>query len=204
MKNINSNFFGSPNLTNSYYAGFLAGDGYISKKSISIQIQVDDIDILNSFKKDIESDHHIGIYDKGGGRKLTCYITFQNKQITKDLEFNFNLKGFNKTFNLEPPFKLSDENFESYLIGLIDADGHIYYRPSSKKLDFGVCGTYGLMEYIKNFITRKYNIALNITKHSSIYRLRISGVKAEYLREILKGIKTPYKLSRKWDCELIK
>lgn len=194
---LNLRYFDIPNIENSYYAGFIAGDGWISNDLVDITIAEKDIDILYNFKKDIACDYDVKIIEKqqeGWSNKASLRI--YSKYIVSKLLNVFNI-GEKKSFTLSHP-NLNDDCSLSYIIGLLDADGWIYYT-SDNYLQLGICGTKEILTWINFIFIKEFGISANITPNGSIYSWKITGKRAIILGNELMKIKTPFRLPRKWD-----
>jgi hypothetical protein len=191
---INDSYFSSINLQNSYWAGFIAADGCITKNYIKIMISIKDIKLLRQFKKDIEYTGPIYI-----SKKLKrCSLEFRSSNIIKDLKTQWNIVE-KKSLILKPPkVKLTKANFLAYVKGYIDGDGSIYLEKNKKYLRISIIGTFELLNWIKEKINIRCS---NIQKYKNIYKFRYSGKMAEYLYRKLNKLKT-FKLTRKWKFSL--
>lgn len=187
---VNNLYFSEINVENSYWAGFIAADGCITKNYIKIMISIRDLKLLKQFKKDIEYTGPIYI-----SKKLKrCSLEFRSLNMIKDLKTKWNIVE-KKSLILEPPkVKLTKENFLAYVKGYIDGDGSIYLEKDTKYLRISIIGTFELLNWIKEKINIRCS---NIQKHKNIYKFRYSGKMAESLYKKLEKLKT-FKLSRKW------
>lgn len=214
--NFNHSFFATPTVLNSYYAGFIAADGYIheERKVMTVQINQQDRIFLENIKKDTFHEGKI----LGPYKDDIIRLDFNcSQQICQDLKNSFNITG-RKTFTLQPP-KIQDELALAYIIGYIDGDGSIcnartkYW--SKKDLNFRtsywislqITGTKNLLNWIKLIFDAmepygKYGMA-NVylrkenTKGQKIYSYRLGGQRALRVLRRLKNISVP-KLDRKW------
>lgn len=134
MYTFNENYFEDINCADkAYLLGFICTDGNIYKKDINHQTQIQisikdcDIEILNHFKRSLNSNHPIkNQIDKRRPTTIMNTITFISDKMGKDL-FRFNITS-NKTFNLNYTtiFNLIDKSlWNSFLLGLFDGDGNI-------------------------------------------------------------------------------
>lgn len=202
--NLNDNFFETPNLLNSYWAGFIAADGNISKNFRLVQISISKKDriILEKFKNDICFDGKIENTNIKSKNQKASQIRFSSHKIVEDLNFNFNIVP-NKTFVLEPPNLINFNNILAYIIGYIDGDGTIseYKKDNCKYIHF--LGTENLLNWIKetlNEVSEPYkNKNSKVHKHTNanIFRYQINGRRAVEIYNTLKKIDVP-KLQRKW------
>jgi hypothetical protein len=196
--NINQYYFDYPNMDNSYYAGFIAGDGYIHGNLLDITLADKDVEILYKLKSDIACDYKITTKraeNVNWSDKVSLRI--YSKRITIKLFDVFNI-GERKSFSLLPPKNLTNEQALSYIIGLIDADGWIYYTKENY-ICFGICGTKEILIWINDILFKNYKISTNIRSAGKIYKLTRTGSKAIDICKELMKVNTPHKLSRKWN-----
>lgn len=203
-------FFEMPNIVNSYYAGFIAADGCISRDkrsqhlALSIKIQGRDKSILYNLKNDIKFDGPIKHVKRSKSHHkdyVRIRLTLNNK-IFNDLKNNFNITP-NKSLTLKPPTQLNKECSIAFIIGLIDGDGSIHYHPTSK-IRLKISGTYEVLFWIKSIfdvLEPKYKRSLAKIQHRKITTscdYCVAGVRAIKLLNILNKINVP-KLNRKWN-----
>lgn len=196
-------FFTVPNKVNSYWAGFLAADGYVSKSKncVEVHISTTDLEHLKKFTECAEFDGKISIQTSKDGKE-SCKARFYSTQWCEDLNNNFNVTP-QKTFTFKFPENLSDELQKCFLIGYIDGDGSIYNQKGSNYLTLSVIGTENIARNTKRIINeimgdvKQFNN--KIEKDRSIYRYRVSGkIVQNVLLPKLKKIEVP-KLERKWN-----
>ena len=116
-----------------YWLGFIAADGNLYRREghqglISISINKRDIELLENFKKELNTSKPINIIqDKR--RKNTVMATLQ---ITSDKIFNDLLQkgiGIRKTFDLDLSYifeKIPINFYSDFILGYFDGDGSIY------------------------------------------------------------------------------
>ena len=200
--NVNDNFFESVNNISSYYAGIIAADGCIQndRKSKILTLSMTDKEILDSFKRDIKYTGTIktAIRYKNDKKCKDIYtIRIYSDKICDDL-FNIWSITSKKSYTLQPPNILNEDCRLSFIIGLIDGDGTIRRRSDSDSPIIAYCGTYSMVKWfcdnlgIKNKITYS---KISVNNHS----VRINGRNAYPILKKLYEVKTPHKLSRKWD-----
>lgn len=135
-----SDFFETPNIQNSYWAGFIAGDGHITpdRKKISVKLKRTDRCHLETFAR------HVGVgrlydYERRDSRTNRIYysseILITNVKLVEDLIKNWNFGHSQKTYNLQPPQGLSDDLSWAYIAGLLDADGSYAVKHSRPSLN---------------------------------------------------------------------
>lgn len=202
---FDTNYFKVPTIENSYFAGFIAGDGHITNNGYGIEISIANIDeiILYKFVECLKSNHPISIAKRSVNDNVNSIdrsrIRISSYELVNDLNNVFNITN-NKSFILNGP-NISLEYSLSYLIGLIDADGCITYTKEGYLL-IDITGTESILLWINNLLGKNYNLYTSINKCSKtnkVKHMRYFGRKAYQLYKILINISTPIKLSRKWD-----
>ncbi len=223
----NELFFDTPNLVNSYWAGFIVTDGHVKTPtkvtgySIVIKLQALDKEHLQKFANDANS--NVKIYDTKETFIIKCnpkqelktyyssILIFRSANKWKDDLFrNWNIPEGNKIFVTTGPSEtLSNENSLAFIAGMIDGDGTIgishdnrYKMQSHLRINF--LGTFKLLNWIKEFLIKNLNLKFssNIRSVKNIFALNISGYNATKLFNILNSLNCP-KLERKWKSEKI-
>lgn len=204
----NENYFLIPTIKNCYWAGFIAADGCIQNKCLTIYLSEKDDIILKRFKKDINFTGKINYCQTKDNRyipakiyKSSRLIIYNNGKILTDLYKNFNIIP-RKSLILEPPNLIDKEQILSYIIGYIDGDGTIYYINNPKQ-DISLCilGTKEVLTWINNQFN---NIGLiyQKTKNKNTYALSFTGQEARNILKKLKKHINKFKikvLNRKWN-----
>lgn len=193
----NTHFFSVPSVLNCYWAGFIAADGCIQNKKLSIGLSVLDENHVHKFIEDVA--YTGNPYYKGS----TVTVTISCKQIVDDLLRNFNITE-RKSLTLKPPNINDEVLIASYIAGLIDGDGSI-----SSKRENNVCitlyGTSFILEWVKTYFdkwttkTNYKNSEVRLVKdsrHLSYYH--ICSSRAVQISQRLLSLDIP-RLSRKWD-----
>ena len=203
---FDKNFFSTPNILNSYWAGFIAADGcvYKEKNVVTIALSVKDYMWLEQLATDVNYNGSVKIYSKiktSYGLLDCAKVAFCGaKQWVNDLNINFNV-GSNKTVSLIAP-TLSWENSLAYIVGFIDGDGSIYNTPAkSYPLVVSLVGTYEMMEWIKNafyVIAPSSQAVTPPHRHKSIWSCSATGKRSKLILETLANASVRH-LPRKWD-----
>jgi|GEM_PF-2283923 len=126
-----------------YFLGFVAGDGYISRKSnrIEIVLKEDDIALLRMFRDMLAP--HLKIKNRLIGGKYKAYrLTFENKELKKEVMRYINTS--NKTNSLIFPYGIPDNYVKDFVRGYIDADGNIGVKRGQRLVDGNIRYYYGL------------------------------------------------------------
>lgn len=174
----NENFFENINITNSYWIGFIMGDGYLSDHGLRIRLNHKDVEHLKLLNEYMESNMKINIVKNGGpykGCEDLCEITFNNKKIKKDLTslgFSFG----NKSGNEFIPDEIYNNNdyFFAFVRGLFDADGSIYRLDKTCYTEFTILTSESLVERIKEkLIELKPDIKISKNKKDKRTKINI-------------------------------
>lgn len=154
---VNDNFFETPNLINSYYAGFIAADGCIrvtktGAKYLMFGLSIKDKCLLENIKKDLNFEGPITEYPKL--TKKFVRLIINSPKICEDLEKNFNITP-RKTFTLIPPNINKTSLIDAFICGYIDGDGticfsHDYKNGKQKKCCISLIGTFDFLTWINN------------------------------------------------------
>ena len=152
-----------------YYLGFIYADGYVNNSYMKLCLQNQDIHILKSFCKYLNSDETIIKPFKDNYSVLTV----NGKDFTKALHQQGAVQA--KTKILVPP-KLSDDMIPHFIRGYFDGDGSIWFDKSANSYRVQFIGTKPMLEYIEKFfgIDTKFRVA---TKDGLIYRYGFAGNK---------------------------
>jgi hypothetical protein len=151
--NVDDDFFDEPNLLNCYWAGFLAADGNIRqvgyRKELGLQLSQKDINHMRKFAEQIKFTGTVTSYMRSNGISM-CSVHINSNKICEDLEKNFNITP-KKTFTLQPPSNLTDDQKDCYIAGYIDGDGCIQKIKTkyNKYIVIDARGTEEIVNYIK-------------------------------------------------------
>lgn len=184
-------FFSIPNLENSYWAGFIAGDGCIYDKNawqsqVHIGLKVDDRPHLERLKDTIGAGSISTIKKtlKTTGRTYEqAKYTLYSDKICSDLATLFNIHP-RKSLTHEPP-DLRGDNAIAFIAGYIDADGS--YTFSRNRPVLSAVGT-------SNFLTwmnEKLNIHSKIICCGNHYSTSVGGDGAILVRQKIHDLNLP-------------
>lgn len=143
----------SPNMA--WIVGFLAADGYVSKKTNEISIRLSSIDkeILKRIQEEIEIENSIRDFTSRKGFDYS-ELTWTCKEHKDELKKYYIVPQ--KTFILKPPLGLDKKYWLDYVRGYFDGDGSInFIEVNGKKhytaLRWQVCSaTPNVLEFILN------------------------------------------------------
>lgn len=118
----------------SYWLGFLFADGYNSNKDIVIQLKDSDIEVLNQFKIDIESNTELKnktIFNKQINKNTySVRLCISSQHMCKMLNDIGMVKCKSKILKFP---NISKEFIPSFIRGVFDGDGCIYIKNRSSK-----------------------------------------------------------------------
>lgn len=199
--NVNHYYFKYVNLENSYWAGFIAADGWVDNNGTStlgIKLSNNDVNHIERFKIDIDSNNPIKIrkVESFGRIRKYCVINIYSADILSDLCKNYNITP-NKTFTLMPP-NIDDIKCKiSFICGLLDGDGTIYTIGDSKRITF--LGNENIIKWIKNTISEIVCVDnISIRVKDKIYSFCITGEKADKFIKYVNELGIGQLLKRKW------
>lgn len=188
-----------------YWIGFICADGSINKTNSRLSLIVKDCEILEKFKKDIQSEHKLSesrTFDK----RTKKYYHRYSLQITNSL-FTQNIisNGVTNKKSDILSFPKIDENFYSYFIaGLFDGDGSVMLNKHNKRLQCNLISTIEILSFIQDILYKKFDIKTGrlyrVTKNkNNVYKLYLYGNNAiKFLDYIYQGDSEIY-LSRKYN-----
>lgn len=205
---VDENFFETPNLINSYWAGFIAADGNIRKKGenvLNIQLSSKDINHLRQFMSDIKFNGKLTEYIRTNikGTFGYCNMSIVCKKICDDLKKNFNITC-EKTYTLKPPILNKNEFNYAYIIGYIDGDGSISYDPKRDRLCLSFVGQENVLCWFLSVLndienTNNYDFkTIKIKNQGKFGEVSVNNKKLYKTLQYLKTLDVP-KLDRKWN-----
>jgi len=199
------NFFSSPNLLNSYWAGFIAADGHLAsvRRSVSLQILLQRRDRGHLERFNLDSKFTGPIIDSHGyGYPNSCLRIHASQTWALDLEQHWNIPVGSKTLSLNPPRELSHVNSLAYIVGFIDGDGTIYRSiRDNDLLHLRIYGLQSILHWIRtqlDLLDETTDLTtLTDTSTSYLKGMTISGQRAHRILSKLQILEVP-KLERKW------
>lgn len=198
--NCNDNFFSEVSQLTSYWAGFLAADGFIRDQSenniqLGCMLAGKDKHHLERLRDDLDSTKPLWEGESNGFP--SCSLTIASKKLCADLEINFNITP-RKSMTYNPP-ALSEDYIDSFIVGYIDGDGCIC---TSQGLYVSALGT----EQMTKFIYDRASILIgkscgNVYSKGNQYNFMCTNSDARALYQRLYDLPVP-KLERKWTKEI--
>lgn len=189
--NFNENYFATPNLTNSYWAGFIAADGCIltpsaGQRIMAIELKAADQPHLDRMQDDIGAGtvrSHSRIIKATGALYSGATYQLRSNKICDDLGSNFNIFP-RKTLTHGPP-NLEGNLAHAFIAGYIDGDGSYVRHDTRPRLS--VVGT-------KNFLTWMlgiYDINKIPVLRNGIYQVQLNGNDAINVRKSFEQLDLP-------------
>lgn len=208
-------FFESPNILNSYVAGFLAADGCLqlhAKQGPTLSLEVSDLD-LNHIQKLKDVLKHQGpiTWHPNNGKntvkfKISCSYKYYN-----DLGKNFGIIP-RKANHLSPPQLNNLDLRLSFMIGLLDGDGCVHICSSNNNLSISfVSSSEKAVKWYKDCmeefkfpsIQRNTRVpSLRKLSYANAYHISFVGARAVSLIKLVQSFYKAHNLpilTRKWD-----
>lgn len=139
-----------------YWLGFIYADGYLNSKDsvVGIELNHRDIEHLNKFKNDLESNLSVKTYNKNStfGPQTNCRFVFNNKIIYNALIEH----GITTTKSLNGSFPIVDkeEFVKDTIRGIVDGDGSFGYKIGAYGYPIArmnICGTKSVLQSIEDY-----------------------------------------------------
>lgn len=182
-----------------YWAGFLAADGCIDNHTLKIEISDKDREHLEKLKSFLEFSGDIKTSIKK--EKLYVRLNVTSVKIVEDLKNNFGIVP-RKTFCLEPPPNVNNENIRHFIRGLIDGDGCIY-----KNRSIFLVGTEHIVKWVEDEVLKACNISLFLKKcdNSIVWKTGTYGrlQSLTLLKWLYDGVDSTMFLDRKYKASLL-
>jgi len=202
-KKINENYFEIiDDPKKAYWLGFIAADGYINKENTKFCICIKDLDVLEKFKKDIETDYaisNIKNYDKRTDKIYEEYsIQISNKNFINGIIKNGITHEKTDFIDIK---KLNMNYFSYFVAGLFDGDGSI----SLNKNGTLKCNLISTEEILSLIDLELSKIGIKPLKHQKVTNKKDNVMKTfwnryanRFLEYIYQGDKNIY-MKRKYD-----
>lgn len=185
-----------------YWLGFICADGCINSSYSKLTIMVKDLEILEKFKKDIESGHKISKISQHDKRTNKVYEEY-SIQITNELFVN-NLKELGvfheKSEILSFPKCMDETLYPYFMAGLFDGDGSVSKNKNTLKCS--LISTKEVLTFINCFFYEKFGwkpcTLCRVTKNkTNVYKTFWYKHSIDFLKYIYCGEQTIY-LQRKY------
>lgn len=183
--NFNEHYFDDiDNEHKAYWLGFLMADGYIlnrqkrtlnEQQSFGFSISMEDKELFEYFKKDLNADHPVNVYKRKGFCKEEREMgrILLTSQYTVD---KLSLYGIvsQKTFKCTFP-KIQEDLKPHFIRGYSDGDGSIS-KDKNNRLCWGICGTKELLSSINDYFGFNYKLSQRWPdRKNNNWALHISG-----------------------------
>ena len=194
----------SPNMA--WVIGFLAADGYVSKKGneIGIGLSSTDREILERIQKEIEIENSIHDFTSRQGFDYS-ELTWTCKEHRDELK-KYSIVP-QKTFILKPPFELDKKYWLDYVRGYFDGDGSVNFIETNGKkhytaLRWQVCSaTSNILEFIldvlESYGIKRVNIQKQKRDNSYLYCIQYSTNATKEIYKVLYSTSSTLFLARK-------
>lgn len=194
-------FFESPNLENSYWAGFIAADGCIiegkgrGQDKVVVSLADRDRPHLEALAEDLGE---VRVYIRDRGHLQNATMSISSDKMVQDLELNFNITP-RKSLTLVPPTDLSDEESIAFIAGYIDGDGCYKYSHANGRRypQIVILGTEEVLTWIRSVLCPDTKVNIKGIGGTSVKSLSISGRKAVKANDILSRVSGIPRLKRK-------
>ncbi len=187
-----------------YWLGLLTADGCISRDGYKATLLLKDFDLVEKFKKSINSGHKISkrnIFDK---RTKKTYINYSLQVCSKEFVKNLINQGVTsrKSYVCDFP-KINDIYIFSYLRGLLDGDGSIILDKSSKKIRISFIATKEIITGIQEYISDKLKITPHpiyiVSENVNMYKTYYFGDAKIILKNIYENSNSKNRMDRKYE-----
>lgn len=202
-KVINENYFEKIDCPKkAYWLGFIAADGYINKECTKLSICIKDLEILEKFKKDVETDYAISKIEQFDKRTNKIYEEYSMQISNKNfIKWVVEHGITHEKTNFIDVEKINMEYFSYFVAGLFDGDGSVFLCKNGS-LKCSLISTEEILQLIDNELLK---IGIKPLKHQRVTKNKENVVKGfwykyskQFLEYIYKGDKNFY-LKRKYD-----
>lgn len=192
-------FFANPSPLNSYWAGFIAADGCVRGKRLTVKLSDKDADHLARLASDIG---YTGPIWHASGM---CCLQICCEAFVEDLAKHFNITP-RKSLTLQPPGISTPAEVRAFITGVIDGDGSITenrYRQYTRTR-ISIYGTAELLHWIKGYFDQwspgGARQASNVRQipGKNLHAYSVTASRAVRVGNALREVDVP-RLRRKWD-----
>jgi len=187
------NYFNTQSPNMAWLLGFLASDGCVRKDRNEIKIGLSKVDqeILEKIKAELKIENKISEYVTAEGfESVTLQWTCKEH---KDELAKYSIVP-DKTFKIQPPYKLERKYWIDYIRGYFDGDGsvNLIHNKEQKSLRWQVCSaTPEILHFIVDYFYEDYGIpkvniqAQNRNNNHTLYVIQYSTNATKKIYDIL-------------------
>lgn len=199
--------FSEVNLEACYWAGFLAADGHLAygrkgrSSRIVCALAMKDLGHLRCLGEYLQ-DHKEPYWEENNGFGAYRINMYGNEDTLLNLVTKFGVHP-QKSDVLYPPILPSKEHELAYLVGYIDGDGSVIWRPDGSVKAVQVFGNPIVIRWAKNLINERWpplvpkRIKPTLTKLKNGFLFRVEGKRAFEIVDYVRTIDIPL-IPRKW------
>jgi hypothetical protein len=185
----NHNFFSKDDEKSFYWAGFIAADGCVYKRSnsktLNIALAEKDLSHLIRFKNDVEFD---GLIYKSISKhsnsnpnwndSIKRSLQISSPQLFEDLK-RFNIVPDKTKIYTFPEWLRNHEMANHFMRGYVDGDGSFFYDKSRNRVCFELRGTLEFLEVFKEILEKNLSTKTNVsvTTPDSTSKIKYYGKK---------------------------
>lgn len=189
--NFNEGYFATPNLKNSYWAGFIAADGCIltpiaGQRKMAIELKAADQPHLKRMQDDIGAGTirtHSRIVKATGTPYSGATYELRSDKICNDLGSSF--KIFPRKSLIHEPPNLEGDLAYAFIAGYIDGDGSYVKHNTRPRLS--VVGTENFLAWMLNI----YDMNKTPVLRNGIYLVQFNGNDAIRVRDSFANLNLP-------------
>lgn len=186
-----NNIFENLDEISSYWLGFLWADGSLTKNTLELEININDLDHLKTFTNLLAKIKTPTIHIRNRNNATTCRISIGDKNIADSLRS----LGFDKKGKRIKP-EISDDLMIHFIRGYFDGDGSVSIIQNEMRADLS--GPKEVIDLIKKYLPKESNSEVIINKSWTSKRLYwYSKLEVLNLLQLLSN-KSSIKLERKY------
>ena len=174
---LNEDYFKNiDNKDKSYWIGFILADGCLTKNNtFKLVLSEKDENHINKFLKCLNSNFPIKKERRNFDGKINSSLVIKRIKFYENL---INLGLFERKSTKEKIIKMNYNLYKYFILGIYDGDGWLSFNKNCR--EFGICSSYEICNFIKEFLLKELNIKtnkiiLNNSKNiNNLYRVRVT------------------------------
>lgn len=201
-KELNINYFKNIDSNDkAYWLGLITADGTIQKDGYKVSLTSKDIELIEKFKKIINSEHAISKIESFDKRTSKIYTRYLIQVCSKEFVKNIIFQGItnNKSHICEFP-KIKEKFYLSFIRGLFDGDGCISFDGNRMRMQF--IATKEILEFIQKYFYEKHKIEphpmYNVSKNTNTFVIHYFKDTKKLLSLLYKNSNQDIRLNRKY------